>query len=527
MGIVSYPRRLVELVGKERATIGEVLAARVAATPNATFVVSGTRHWSYREARDTALRFADFLNSLDLSGGRVAIFLPKCPEALWTWFGCALTRTIFAALNYMHRGEVLQDIARRSAADLLVTDRAGWDVIGPMIPQSCRYVVITDGPAEEYVPSAPLYSWQQVTAHPTAEPVSVLPTDTATLLYTSGTTGRSKAVLLPHNLYCRGAGYLAESFGYGPNDRFHDWMPLWHIGGQLHVTMCAMIAGSALVQFRTFSRRSFWTEARDTGATAFSGFASMISLLMEAPPTDKDRDHPLRVGLIGNMTAELKEAFERRFRVVLLDTYGMTECEPLTLPTVGTPAGSCGRPCPDFEIAIMDDEDQPVGTGTAGRICVRPRVPDMMMQVYEGDAAATVQAWRNLWFHTSDRGRFDKQGYLYFIERMASSIRRGGENISAVEVERVFLSHPDVAAAAAIGVPDRIMGEEIKVVIVRRSGSSITAAELRDHAAQRIAAFMLPRFIEFVAELPYTDVGKLKRDRLALRSGQEWDARDS
>src|SRR5262249_8049950 len=149
----------------------------------------------------------------------------------------------------------------------------------------------------------------------------------------------------------------------------------------------------------------------------------------------------------------------------------------------------------------------PVPNGSAGRICVRPRIPDMMMQAYEGEAAATVHAWRNLWFHTSDRARFDDRGHLYFIERMASSIRRGGENISASDIEQVALSHPEIVAAAAVGVPDRIMGEEIKLVVVRRAGSAISAVELHDFATRRLAAFMVPRFIEFAAELPYTDVG--------------------
>jgi crotonobetaine/carnitine-CoA ligase len=264
---------------------------------------------------------------------------------------------------------------------------------------------------------------------------------------------------------------------------------------------------------------------KTTRATVFCGFANILSLLMEAPPSDMDGNHTLRVGLIGNMSAEVKEAFERRFGVSLLDTYGMTECEPLTLPNACTPAGSCGLPCPDFEIAIMDDEDRPVPTGSVGRICVRPRAPDMMMLKYEGDTAATVHSWRNLWFHTSDRGRLDDRGYLYFIERMASSIRRGGENISTSDVEQAALSHPEILAAAAVGVPDRIMGQEIKVVVVRRLGSEISESGLHDFLSGRLAAFIVPRFIEFLADLPYTDVGKLKRDDLAILTGHEWDAR--
>jgi carnitine-CoA ligase len=279
------------------------------------------------------------------------------------------------------------------------------------------------------------------------------------------------------------------------------------------------------VQFRSFSRKSFWDEVKAARATVFCGFASILSLLLETAPSGMDRDHSLRLGLIGNMSTEVKQAFERRFAVRLLDTYGMTECEPLTLPTEMTPAGSCGLPCPDFEVAILDDEDQPMPAGSAGRICVRPRSPDMMMQEYEGDEPATVRAWRNLWFHTSDRGRLDDRGYLYFIERMAFSIRRGGENISASDIEQVILSHPEILAAAVVGVPDTVMGEEIRAAVIRRPGSDLSEAELHDFLSRRLASFMVPRFIDFVPELPYTDVGKLKRDTLAIRTGHEWDAR--
>jgi crotonobetaine/carnitine-CoA ligase len=130
------------------------------------------------------------------------------------------------------------------------------------------------------------------------------------------------------------------------------------------------------------------------------------------------------------MPAEVLTAFERRFGVRLLDTYGMTECEPLTLPVPGTPPGSCGWPSPDFKVAVLDEEDRPLPAGTAGRICVRPRTPYVMMLGYEADPEATVEAWRNLWFHTADRGRFDAEGFLHFLDRIKYAIRRGGENIS-------------------------------------------------------------------------------------------------
>ncbi len=523
---MADPAHLVALVGKGTATIGEVLAARVAQTPVAPFIEHQQRRWTYAQGWAEIRRFAGFLAMQGLIGGRVATFLPKCPEALFAWFGASISRGVHVSLNRAHRGAVLGDLVVRAGARLLVTDRAGWDIIGDLLPETLTRVLFIDSVPAPLRSGVISFSWRSIAESAPADPISCHPGDLATLLYKSGTTGRSKAVLLPHNMYCRGGAILVDCFGYRSDDRFHDWMPLSHIGGQLHVTMTAIIAGACLVQFPAFSRHSFWDEVCASDATVFSGFASILSLLLEAPSGPDDRRHGLRIGLIGNMPAEILIAFEQRFGVTLLDTYGMSECEPLTLPRPGEmPPGSCGRVCPDFEVAILDEDDRPLPTGAAGRICARPRVPHVLMLGYEGDAEATVAAWRNLWFHTTDRGRFDAEGFLYFIDRMKYSIRRGGENISASEVEQVFLEHPDVVACAAVGIPDKIMGEEVKLAVVRRAGATTDEAALHAYGRGRMAGFMVPRYIEIVRDLPYSDVGKLKREELSLPGKLGWDAR--
>jgi crotonobetaine/carnitine-CoA ligase len=148
-----------------------------------------------------------------------------------------------------------------------------------------------------------------------------------------------------------------------------------------------------------------------------------------------------------------------------------------------------------------------------------------MMLGYEGDAEATIEAWRNLWFHTADRGVFDAGGFLHFIDRMKYAIRRGGENIATSEVERVFLSHPELAACAAVGVPDPVMGEEVKLIAVPRPGSGIRPVDLHAYALTRMADFMVPRYIELADTLPYTEIGKLKREQLTGTGDRVWDAR--
>jgi crotonobetaine/carnitine-CoA ligase len=212
-----------------------------------------------------------------------------------------------------------------------------------------------------------------------------------------------------------------------------------------------VLAGASMALFSTFSLSRFWSQVSEARATIFGAFATQLELLWKLPPQENDRDNPLRIGLAGHIPPQLHRPFERRFGVRLFDVYGLTEAEPIALPRIGmeTPVGSCGLPTPDFEVAILDEDDCLLPAGEIGEIAVRPTVPDCMMRGYEGDEAATVQAWRNLWFHTGDLGYRDAHGFLYFVERRQHAIRRRGENISSWELEHILMGHPEVAECAA------------------------------------------------------------------------------
>jgi carnitine-CoA ligase len=307
---------------------------------------------------------------------------------------------------------------------------------------------------------------------------------------------------------------------------FHAWLPLAHIAGQLHITMSAIAAGASLALYQTFSRGRFWEEVAEARATVFCGLSNLLAMLLMEPERPEDAHNSLRIGIVGAPAPALKAAFERRFAVTILDTYGMSECEPLTLPVAaGSPPGSCGRPGPDFELAIHDPRDRPLPPGSVGRIVVRPRVADVMMQAYEGDEEATVAAWRNLWFHTQDLGRIDAQGFVNFVERLKDSIRRGGENISPAEVEQTLSTHPDVKACAVVGVPDPLVGEEVKAAIVLKPGAAADPLAMRAFASSRMASFMVPRYIDFLEALPLSEIGKVQREELRQIGPATWDAR--
>jgi carnitine-CoA ligase len=519
-------RLLRDLVGEGRATIPQLLAARAARTPDAPFVLDRSRVWTYAAAWSESVRFAGFLEGRISGSDRVASYLANAPEALWTWFGTLTSGRVHVSINRAHRGPVLSDMLARSRAALLVTDMAAWPLLPELRELGFRQILFIDE-VPEAARSAELavLSWEDVAISGEGVCRASDPASAATVIFTSGTTGRSKAVRLPHNMYCRGGAHVAEAFGFRADDVFHAWLPLAHIAGQLHITMSAIAAGASLALYKTFSRSRFWDEVAEARATVFAGLSNLLAMLLMDPERPEDARNSLRIGLIGNPPPALQAAFERRFGVVIRDTYGMTECEPLTLPTVtGRPPGSCGRPGPDFELAILDPQDRPVAAGSVGRIVMRPRVPDVMMQAYEGDEETTVAAWRNLWFHTQDLGRIDERGFVYFVERLKDSIRRGGENISPAEVEQTLSTHPDVKVCAVVGVPDPLVGEEVKAAIVLKPGAAADAVGIRAFAKGRMASFMVPRYIEFLEALPLSEIGKVQREELRRIGPKTWDA---
>ncbi|HET6998322.1 MAG TPA: AMP-binding protein [Solirubrobacterales bacterium] len=507
------PRNPLLELTDERATIPELLAARVERTPEAPFLRWEQDRWSYREAWEEALRFVAWVDLRRDQGpvDRVASFLPNCPEALWAWFGALAAGATYVPLNRAHRGAILADMLGRSGARVLVTDAEGLGDL-PDLAGSPIEVVLVD--------------WEEVRGLDPASPAAPRPDDLAELMYTSGTTGRSKAVELSHNQLCRGAGWVAWSLGIGTEDVFHAWLPLFHIAGQVDTVLPTVIGGGSLALYPTFSRSRFWDEVDESGATLFIGFSNVARLLYMLRPRSDDAETTLRAGVTGAMPARLSVDFEARFGVRLHDVYGMTEAEPMILPEPGveTPAGSCGRPNPDLEVVILDADGHPAGAGEVGEIGCRPRLPDVLSGGYEGDPEATAEATKGNWFRSGDLGRTDEEGFFYFVDRIKHSIRRRGENVSSWELETILASHPQVAEACAIGVPSPLGEEDVKVVVVAVAGEELDPAELRSWCAGRMAAFMVPRYVEVIAALPRAETGKVMKEELRGVSASTWDA---
>lgn len=494
---------LLDLVPAERATVPALLAARVERTPEAPFLRWEGKSWSYREAWKEARRFAAWVEGQRVGSAppRVASFLPNRPEALWAWFGALAAGAPYVPLNRAHRGEILADMVRRSQAQVLVTDAEGLADL-PDLAGSPVETVLAD--------------WELVRALEPAEPAASRPGDLAELMYTSGTTGRSKAVELGHNQLCRGAGWVAWLLELADDDVFHAWLPLFHVAGQVDTVLPTVIGGGTVALYPTFSRSRFWDQVSESGSTLVIGFPNLYQLLYALPAREDDASNSLRAGITATMPAQFVADFEARFGVQLRNVYGMTEAEPMILPEPGarTPPGSCGRPNPDLEVAVLDAGGYPAAAGEIGEIVSRPRLPGVLTSGYEGEPEATAEAMRDGWFHSGDLGRVDGDGFFYFVDRIRHSIRRRGENISSWELETVVAGHPAVAEVCAIGVPSPLGEEDVKVVVVPVAAKTVDPAELRSWCQERMAAFMVPRYIEVVAALPRAETGKVMKEEL-------------
>jgi crotonobetaine/carnitine-CoA ligase len=251
------------------------------------------------------------------------------------------------------------------------------------------------------------------------------------------------------------------------------------------------------------------------------------TILHKQPERPDDRDNPARMGW-GVPLPEFAPAFERRFGVRLVEAYGSTDIGVPIYSRPGEPrrTGACGRPIAAYEVRLVDGDDHEVDVGDVGEIVVRPDEPSLICDGYLGMPEETVRATRNLWFHTGDLARRDEDGFVYFVGRNKDTIRRRGENISAFEVEEVVEQHPDVLEVAAFGVPSELTEEEVMVAVVPRSGRSVDPADLISFCTNKMARYMVPRYVDVVPELPKTPTEKVEKYLLRERgiTATTWDA---
>jgi crotonobetaine/carnitine-CoA ligase len=370
------------------------------------------------------------------------------------------------------------------------------------------------------------------TGNETNPGMDVTPRDDAAVLYTSGTTGMSKGVIMPHSQFYFFAEEDVQLVGLTDQDVYMTGFPFSHGNAQFLTIYPCLIAGAHCVLYPKFSASDYFGRARRCGATVGNLLGATMAFICATSRTGADRDHKLRTIYAAPLAFDLAKEFTDRFgNIEFVDGFGQTEISNVFMTPRGAkrPEGASGVLVDQwFEVRIADPEtDEEVPEGEIGELLVRHRVPGTISNGYLGMPEKTVETWRNLWFHTGDALRRDAEGWYYFVDRVKDALRRRGENISSFEVESVIRSHPAVAEVAVIGVKaDEKGGEdEVKACIILREGQSLDFAELIAWCDARMGQHMVPRYIEVMNSLPQTPSEKVKKKDLRERgiTPETWD----
>ena len=482
-------------------TLPALLGARSAEQPDRVIVRFDDIALTYGQCAARAAQMAAALASLGLAGGdTVATMFDNGPRALDVWFGCARQGVVEVPLNTELKRDLLVDVVTRADCRAVIASQEHLGVLSdPRLPPvyEIEALLADTGAARAVAPP----------------PATLTPLDRSVILFTSGTTGPSKGVMLNHCANFRLAKAVVDHAGMREGEVLYTTFPLFHVAARFVSVVAAMVVDGEAVVHRRFSASRFWNICRDHGVTAIHYLGTVPMMLWNQPPSADDRAHDVRLAYGAGMPADIWEPFEARFGVRAYELYGSTEQGVVAMTTdEARKVGTCGRVVADTELEIHDEHGHRLGPDEPGEIAVRNRHPGIFFDGYYGMPDATVRAWRNLWFHTGDGGFVDGDGYLVFTGRLKDAIRRRGENISAWEVERVADALAGVAESAAVGVPSELGEEEVLLVLAAPGG--IDAAKVWEHCREHLPAFAVPRYLHVVDALPKTATGRVEKYRL-------------
>jgi len=441
-------------------------------------------------------------------GDRVAIVMGNVPDWPLSWFAIGKAGAVAVPVNARYREADLGFVLADSGAVMVLAADEQAELV--------RAVAATTGTVREVL--TPTELAPELSKAPATDPaVPLEPASIANFQYTSGTTGFPKACMLSHDYWLRTGWLTAIEAELRAGDVMLMAQAFSYMDPQWAALMCLM-GGCPLVVLPRFSASGFWNSARDHRATLTYVLGAMPMLMFAQPASPLDRDHRMRLVLCSGIVPDLHQRFEERWAVPWRELYGTTESGlDLAVPPgagqmVGT--GAMGKPPTGKQVRIADEADGTVVDGEVGQILIRG-VP--MMTGYWNHPDSTAQAFRGGWYHTGDLGFRDVDGWIHHAGRLKDMIRRGGENISAVEVEHVLALHPAVAAVALVPIPDQMFGELAKAFIQLAPGhrpSTQTAMSVLDHARGKLAGFKVPAYLEFVEAFPMTPSARIQKAKL-------------
>jgi len=493
-----------------------VLAHHAARTPEKPITVFDGETTTYKDMAERVLALAAGLAEAGVGqGGVVALLSYNCPEFLETIFAANYLGAIAMPINWRLAAPEVRYIIDHSGARAIVCDASLVDLgtdatrgIEDRLVRACVAPVTAKG----WTTLADLRS-----ADVQAEHVAVAAEDIHRLMYTSGTTGRPKGVMITHaNLAWKNLAHIVE-FGFTSADLGLACGPLYHVGALDLTTTSLIAAGATTIIHRSFDAPAVVDELERSRVTTVWLAPAMVNAIMALPGIEQRDLSSVRVVINGGekMPIPLIERIQRVFSSAwFADAYGLTETVSgdtfLDRHSIVSKVGSVGRPCLYLELDIWDENGKSVRTGERGEIVMRgPKV----FKGYWRDPDATEAAFAGGWFHTGDIGVRDEDGYLYIVDRLKDMIVSGGENIAGSEVERVLYEHESVLEVAVVGRPDDRWGEVPVAFVVLRQGATTTVGMLLEHCRAQLARFKVPRDVTLLDALPRNPSGKvLKRE---------------
>jgi crotonobetaine/carnitine-CoA ligase len=498
--------------------------------------------------QDVTLTYAQTLDAAERVGGallaggcapgdRVLIMAGNGVEYLLGWFGAAVAGLVEVPINTAYRGTFLEHQVRTVDPRAAIVDPEFVEHFLTTAAAKSITTFYVTGESAAAVSALRAAGWaaEPFAALTSAARPEQLPevaaSDLAAVLFTSGTTGLSKGVMMPHAHFYFFADECVSLTRLTDADVYMSVGPLFHGNAQFLATYPAMIAGARFVLQRRFSASRWVDQLRASGATVTNFVGVMMDFVHKQPRRPEDADNALRCLYAVPLATSIAADFRERFGIeAFVENFGLTEISMPILTPYGEerPAGAAGLLVDEyFDVRLVDPEtDEEVAVGEVGELVVRAHLPFTMTTGYYGMPERTVEAQRNLWFHTGDGLRRDEQGWYYFVDRLKDALRRRGENISSFEVEQPILAHAAVAECAVVGVrADAEAGEdELMVVVVPQPGVRLTAQDVWEWCEPRLPAFAMPRYVRFTDALPMTPSGKVRK--LELRAAGTVDASD-
>lgn len=526
---------------RPQTTVLAALAERLTSDPDGPYLDfsnggGDSVQFSAREMERESNRLAHTLRELGVEhGDRVATLLENRAEQVVSFFAALKLGAVQVPINTAYKGEFLRHQLADSGAKVFIVQgdfaSRAVEVVGDETTPDLTHCITVD-PPDAVIDARPAIPWQDALSagsDAAIEGVTVRPGDLACFIYTAGTTGPSKGCMLSHNYIASLADQIARAWQRRADDVVLTPLPLFHFNA---ISVCVvgtlLVGGRAAIE-RRFSVSNFWPEIKRTGATMVSMLGSPAILIANADDHPDQQGHKLRLCAAAPMPPDTDRLWSQRFGCKTFSAgYGLTEASLISMLDAGEPnrPGAAGKPnLVEFDVRLVDDDDVEVVAGEVGEIVCRPNGPNLMFAGYWNRPDSTVEATRNLWFHTGDLGRIDDEGFIYFVDRKKDALRRRGENISSFEMEKVLFGHPVIKDVAVHAVPSPLGEDDVKVTAVLQEDSQVSEEELCRWVADRVPFFAIPRYIEFRADLPRNPVGRVLKYQLREEGVTEhtWD----